>query len=284
MTRKLQKANPSRPVNFSKRERALAEAVQQDDRLECYFKQAPIVSAIDKSTGGLLPAEAAQGQELVFSSDKEVFEMHHAVVESTGTALYSFPSVSASGLEIALDANVTDGVTAYELSNGILSSSKSAVTVGSDEDYEFEVKFKIDDVSDLEEIFVGFRKAEAYQADPDSYDEMAAFHIGETGGTVADGQINIATILNNGATTYTDTTEVDWADGEEKTIKVLVRKSGQCLFYLNGSLPAAYPSFSFDSGEVIVPFFYADNTSGSTTGDPGVSITHWKLGKRGLTL
>ena len=281
MSRKLPISHPSRPKNFSKRERGLAEAIKNDDSIDCNFDAAPIVSAIDKNSGALLPAEAAQGQELVFSCGSEDFELHNAVVESTGTALYSFPSVSADGLEVVLDADVTDGITAYELSNGIISSSKSAVVVGTDEDYEFEVSFKIDDVSDLEEIFVGFRKAEVYQADPDSYDEMCAFHIGETGGTVADGQINIATILNNAATSYTDTTEADWADGEEKTVKVVVKQNGQCEFYLDGSLPAVSPSFSFDSGEVIVPFFYADNTSGSTTGDPGVSISSWKVGKRG---
>lgn len=236
----------------------------------------PVISAVDKNAGTLLPAEAAAGAEIAFSTRHGSYEQHLAVVESTGTALYAFPTISADGLELPLDANVTDGVTAQEITNGINASSPCAFTVGTDRPFYFECKVKIDDVTDLEELFVGFRKAEAYQADPDSYDEMAAFHIGETGGTVADGQVNLATILNNGSTSYTDTTEDDWADGETHTMKIVVLKSGEVEFIWDGAAPSTTASFKFDAGEVVVPFLYADNTSGATTGDPGVTIVSWK--------
>ena len=273
---------PSRPKRFSKKERALAGEIRNDKNIDCSFDDSPIISAIDKNAGTLLPSEVVAGSELSFSIGKDTFEMHNAVVETTGTAVYSFPSLSSDGLEIVGDADVTDGVTAYELSNGILSTSRSSVTVGTDEDMEFEVAIKIDDVTDLDQVFIGFRKAEAYQAEPDNYDELCAFHIGETGATVADGQINIASILNGGATSYHDSTESDFADGESKTFKIVIKNNGQAEFSIDGNLPVSYPQFTFDSAEEIVPFVFVENTSGSTAGDPGVSISSWKLGKRGL--
>jgi len=259
------------------RQKKALEQAQLGRSCQDEFKSGqPVISATDCGAGTLLPAEAVAGAEIAFKTKHGDYEQHLAIVESTGTAVYAFPSVSADGLELSLDANVTDGVTAQEITNGITAASPCAYTVGTDRPFYLEAKVKIDDISDLEELFVGFRKAEAYQADPDSYDEMAAFHIGETGATAADGQINMATILNNAATAYTDSTEADWADGETKTLKVSVRRSGEVEFSLDGAAPTVSAYYKFDEGEVVVPFLYADNTSGSTTGDPGVTLVSWK--------
>ena len=229
--------------------------------------------------GTLLPAEAAAGAEIAMHTQKAGYEQHLAVVESSGTATYSFPKVTTSGLSLPLDANVTDGVTAAELTTGITSRSPGACTVGAGVSMFVECELSIADISDLEQLIVGFRKAEAYQADPDNYDELAAIHIGETGATVADGQINILTILNNGATVYTDTTLADWADGGQHTLRVTVSGSGKVTFLVDGAVPTVTKVFSFDDGEVVVPFIYYQNTSGSTTGDPGIVLLSYKAGK-----
>lgn len=254
----------------------LYKAVKLDRNLEETWTSQPVFSAA-ASAGTLLPAENA-AQTVGFMTENGQYELRESVVESTGTAAYALPYVSADGLELPLDADLTDGVTARELTCGVTARSKRAFTVGTDPDFFMEAKILIDDISDLGQMFVGFRKAEAYQADPDNYDELAAWHIGETGATVADGQLNIATILNNAATSYTDTTETDWADAATKTLRVVVRKGRQVEFYLNGAAPTVTKVFSFDSGEVVIPFVFVESTAGSTTGDAGVTLQSFRCG------
>lgn len=274
------------PKKFNKRELKTIEAVKQDKNIELSFQSQPVWSYVITNSAGaqaVVPAEANALDELRLNIDGVEFEEHLSVVETTGTALYNFPYTSTSGLEIPLDADVTDGVTACEITNGILTTGPATYTVGSFPDNApimFECIIKIDDITDLDQLFMGFRKAEAYQAEPDNYDELAAIHVGETGATVADGQINIATILNGGATIYTDTTETDWADAGEHTLRVEVTNTGVCTFKYDGEEPTVSKTFSFDDGEVIIPFLFVENTSGSTTGDPGVSVSSWKCGTK----
>ena len=139
-----------------------------------------------------------------------------------------------------------------------------------------EAAVKIADVSDLDTLHVGFRKAAAYEADPDDYTDMAAMTVGGP----AAGQIGISTIKADEATEYTDTTEADAADGETHILRVEVRQDGQVLFQFDGKTPAAVPStYAFDSDDTLIPFIYLTNASGSTTGDPDVTLVSYKVGK-----
>lgn len=254
----------------------VAKAVIYSKNIDETWASQPVYSAA-AAGGALLPSENT-AQTIGFLTENAGYECRQSVVASTGTAVYGLPYVSADGLELPLDADVTDGATAIEITNGITARSKRAFTVGTDDDFFVEAKILIDDISDLGQMFLGFRKAEAYQADPDDYDEMAAWHIGETGATVADGQFNLATILNNKATSYTDTTETDWANAGEHTLRVTVKKNGQVTWSLDGAAPTVTASFTFDSGEVVVPFLFVEATGASTTGDPGVSVSTWRCG------
>jgi hypothetical protein len=269
-------------AKLNNREKKVIEALRLDQNIDIDMKSPVIVSAAD-NVGVPLPSEAAAALVVPMIVDNVPFVRYLSVVESTGTAVYAHPYVSTDGLEIVLDANVTDGVTACELGHGIISSNPAKFTVGSfpggsDTVVFIEADILIDDISDLDQLFVGFRKLEAFQAEPDNYDELAAIHVGETGATVADGQINIATILNNAATTYTDTTLTDWADAAQKKLRVEINNLGQCTFLVAGSVPTVTKIFAFDAGEVIIPFMFFENTSGSTTGDPGVTLVGYKVG------
>jgi hypothetical protein len=221
--------------------------------------------------------------------------MHLAVVETTGTALYAFPYLDASGnLAFPLDANRTDGPTAQELSFGITAGAGPAVTVGSflsGKSVFLEANIAIADIADLDQLMIGWRKAEAYQAEPDNYDELFAWHVGETGATVAEGQLNIMQILNGGGTTYTDTTETDWADTKAYRLRMEVANDGACTFKITAAAashaaaataalaePTVSAIVSFDSGEVIVPFFFYENTSATDAGDPGITMSDLQIG------
>ena len=267
---------------LNNREKKVVEAVRLDRNIAISSPLNPIIISNRDSLGLAIPTEAAQGAEIPMLINGKHFEQHLAVVESTGTALYAMPVNTAAGISIPLiAANAQDGIQGAEITNGILANGVQTHTVGSllaGKKVFIEVGLTIVDISDLGQLFVGFRKAEAYQADPDSYDELAAMHVGETGATVADGQINIATILNNASTTYTDTTLTDWADAGAHTLRVEVLDTGRVAFLYDGAEPTVVPAFSFDSGEVIIPFLYYETVGASSNGDPGIVITSYEAG------
>lgn len=269
------------PKRFDKREKKLLEAATKNTNVELLFRQQPIWSAVKQNgaTAAVLGTAPVAGDALQAVCEGVHLENHVAVV--AGTVPYLWLYSSANGLEVPLSAgNATNGLIGREITNGILTTSANAFTVGSflANKVFFEAKVKIQDISHLGQMFVGFRKAEAYRADPDDYDELAAFHVGETGATVPDGRINLAKILNNAATSYTNSTMTAWADAGEHRLRVEVDNAGVVKFFYDGAEPTVTVAHTFDAGEVIVPFLFAETVSASTNGDPGVSVTHWKCG------
>jgi hypothetical protein len=185
-----------------------------------------------------------------------------------GTQDILAPVLTASGWDINQDQTSGDGI---EITQGITARSPGAFVVGTDPAFFFAATLKVADASGATNLFVGFRKAEGYQADEDNYDEMAAIGIN---GTADPNTIKLATILNNAATTSTDTTDT-WADAAEKTLKVLVSAAGAVTYQINGSAPTTVAAFTFDAGEVVVPFIYFVN-GGDVAG--AVELSAWECG------
>ena len=274
-------AAPANPQSPNNRERKIMEAIREDRNVDMNFKHAVVTSRND-SAGVILPSENAAAVVVVHNIDGVIMEQYMSVVESTGTALYLFPNTVAGGLSLPLDANITDGPTGYELTMGVLARSRGVYTVGSlpggsASSVFVEADLIIDDISDLDNLMVGFRKREAYQADPNDYDELAALYVGETGATVEDGRISVMKILNGAPTSFTDTATTDWADLAQKKLRVEVNNAGVCSFFIAGT-QTTVASMVFDAGEVIIPFIYIDNATGSTTGDPTITLVSLKAG------
>lgn len=218
------------------------------------FEQDPVTSA---KAGGA--AGAATGDENVMCLGRNMFEYHILGAGQTITA----PKIVATGLLVSLDEVNNEGV---EYSQGILARSKQAFVIGTDA-FFFKCKFSIADVSGIDECAVGFRKAEAYNAAIDNYDEMAALN-------VISGAITVETILNNGATASEDTTDA-WADGATKTLEVYVSKAGVVTFKIDGVAPTVTAAFTFDDAEVVIPFFHLLHAE-TTPGD--IIAQEWECG------
>jgi len=73
---------------------------------------------------------------------------------------------------------------------------------------------------------------------------------------VASGDVKSTTILNNAATVVTDLSVDDWADGESHTFEIRVSDSGAVTYRYDGAAPSGAVAYSFDSGEVVTPFWY----------------------------
>ena len=164
-----------------------------------------------------------------------------------GTQTIVKPLMKAAGLDIgSLDQTANDGL---ELCPGILASNGDYVfTVGTDPAFYMEAKIKIADVSGTDDLAVGFRKLEAYQANVDDYDEMACLN-------VIAGDVKIESILNNAATVTTDTTD-NVLDAGTVSLKVLVSSAGVVTYQIDDAAPTTIAAFTFDDAEVVVPFIY----------------------------
>ena len=200
-------------------------------------------------------ATGTAGDENLLYTGKNYLEYH-----IVGTQTIVGPKILATGLEISMDEADDDGM---EYCPGIIAND-SSFTVGADGAFSFSCELDIPDVSGTDDCLIGFRKLEAYQADPSDYDEMAAFNIQA-------GVINIETVINDGET-ITDTTLTDWADGGNHVLKVSVSATGVVTFEYDGVEPTVVPTFTFDDAEVVVPFAYMRHAA---TIAEDTAITDW---------
>lgn len=214
---------------------------QSNKFIQEFFDAEPVSSA----KAGAGAATGTTGDENLMILNDSLWEYH-----ILGTQTIVSPTMGVGGLDINMDQTDNDGV---ECCLGINAANRGVFVVGTDDAFYAKMQFSIADVSGTDDCAFGFRKVEAYQAAIDNYDEMAALN-------VISGNISIETILNAGDTTTTDTTH-DWADGETHTLEVRVSSAGVVTYKIDEGTPATVAAFTFDDGEVVVPFFYFLNAS-----------------------
>ena len=234
------------------------DAIRQNqlDRDYTYeeFESNPVTALIaGGATGG------TAGNENAMAFEDNVFEYH-----ILGTQTITAPSLCATGLDLEMDAYDNDGV---EVTQGITAKSRSAFVVGTSPPFFISVKFSIEDVSETDDCAVGFRLAEAYQANIDDYNTWCAFN-------VQAGTINIETELDNAAGATTDTTET-WTGGATKTLTVLVDANGVVTFEIDGVAPSTTAAFTITDGDTVIPFFYFLHLNTSAN---SVILQSWECG------
>lgn len=215
--------------------------IAENKMIQEFFDVEPISSA--KLGAGA--ATGVTGDENLMRLNQSQWEYH-----ILGTQTIVSPSMGVGGLDINMDQTDNDGV---EVCLGINAANKGVFVVGTDPAFYAKMLFSIADVSGTDDCAFGFRKVEAYQAAIDDYDELASLN-------VISGDIKIETILNGGATTTTDTTN-NWADAATHELEVRVSAAGVVTYKIDGMPPATTAAFTFDDGEVVVPFFYFLNAT-----------------------
>lgn len=171
-----------------------------------------------------------------------------------GTQTVLVPNIAATGLDVGRTQTNAIG---SEFNQGILASSPAAFTIGTDGPFHFRLKFSIATAAGSGECAVGFRNDGAYAPAIDNYTDMAAFNIQA-------GVINIETILNNAGTVTTDTTLTDWVDAATHILEVDVSMAGVVTYKYDGSEPTVVAAFTFDTGDVVIPFFHLVNNATKT--------------------
>lgn len=164
-------------------------------------------------------------------------------VKGTQTLLGPLMDVD-KGLDISQDQTDNDGVE-YVFGSHLGASNPFRYVAGTSKPKFVRLKFRIADVSGTDDCALGWRKVEAFQANIDDYDEAAWLN-------VILGAIKKEVILNNAATVTTTLTPT-WAD--DATHELEVRMIGRKAYFFVDGVESATP-FTFDSGEVLVPFFF----------------------------
>ena len=218
------------------------------------FDDNPISAAIAGGAAG-----GSAGNENVLLTAENAFEYH-----IMGTQTIKAPSKAATGLDISMDNVDNDGI---ELTQGILAGSKHAYTIGTDGPFFLRVKFSIADVSGTDDCAVGFRLAEAYQANIDDYNDMACLN-------VISGAIYMETIVGGASTVPTDTTDT-WGDGDIMELKVVVSDAGVVTYQVDGAAPTVVAAFTFTDTIVVVPFVHYLH---ATTTPGAIILQEWECG------
>ncbi len=230
----------------------------------------PILYTVS-ATGIPAVATSAAGQGVVHEM------MTHCgywqVFNTTDQAVLPF-ATAGSGLDISCDLVNNEAVELVP--GGNFASSRLAFTVGSDSNFFFRCKFKWTDVSGSDQAVIGFRKQEAF-AVPTSilttgdgtYTDFFSLGFADTGG------VDIVTTydLNDGGSATVTDSGFNATDAEVIEFMVQVR-GGKAYAYINGiglGNPVAVdgdgtaitsqstltgPSFTFDSGDVLIPFIF----------------------------
>lgn len=186
-----------------------------------------------------------------------------------GTQTITAPSITnisagVNALDIGMDQTDNDGV---EICPGILSGNRMAFLTNTSNAFFFRIRMKIADVSGTDDLAIGFREAEAYQANLDDYTDMAVLN-------VISGDIKIETIVGGAATVTTDTTD-NWADAATHELKVLVSSAGVVTYQIDGVAPTVTAAYTFTTGLYVVPFVFflhATDVAGA------VQILEWECG------
>lgn len=174
------------------------------------------------------------------------------------------PSIVASGLDIACDLTDNEG---FEVNSHCFGATGSPFIIGKDAAFYFRCRLSIADVSGQDDLHVGFRRAETANVAFDNYLDVASI------GCIS-GDITLETILNNGATTTTDTTD-NWTDGQTKRLEVYVSATGVVTYKVDGAAPTATAAFTFDNGDPVIPFVHHLH---ATTAPGAIIIEDWEVG------
>lgn len=198
------------------------------------FQLQPVTSAV----GGGAATGVAGDNNVLYTA----FGQYEWNVIGTQTILA--PKLDTFGLNLVQDATAGDGI---ELCMGRTALCPIGFTIGQDNAFFMQYKFKIEDATGCNPMGIGFIKAQAFNATLASYTDLAFIGIV---GTAA--KIQTVTNLNNAGAVTTDTTDVA-TDGSTIQLQINVSSSGVVTYQYNYEEPTVVAAFQFDDGDYVIP-------------------------------
>lgn len=215
--------------------------------------QSPVLQS--NATTGAAPTGATGDVNLMYMQDGCIMEQFILGAGSTIIA----PRMTANGLDLSLDATNNEGA---EFNFGARNNAKHAYTIGTSAAFFMLATIYIEDLSGCDPMFIGFRKVQANDADYTNYTDFYAIGLNNTTSAT---NVVLARQLNNGGVLLQDSTDAWGGDGTAVQLGVYVSAAGVTTATIAGGAPSAPLAFTFDNGDVIMPFIHflqdADVTS-----------------------
>lgn len=186
------------------------------------------------------------------------------------------PDIVAAGLDVAGDQTANDGFELFGNANA-LGCTGTPYVAGVDAPFWFRVKFTMTDagLNGTDDFQVGFRQNELCRPAFDNYRDAAAL-----GCTVADGTVDIQTILANAATVETATGDT-LASATATQFAIYVDEDGAVTYKHDlataGTLaaPTTTAAVTLTNGIQFIPFFRMLQDTGLVT---DLTIQEWECG------
>lgn len=186
------------------------------------------------------------------------FECYNTTTSTA--AMPTMGTIANNGLNI--DTVTGAAAKSIEITEGIDASQKNAFVAGTSPAFYVRATFNVNTLANVTELYVGFRKIQAYQATlPAGYTDYAAFGIHGAAGAL-ESQTQIA----SGGNVITDSTNVVTA-GTNFTVQVNVSAAGAVTYLRdvtgNGPLiaPTTVAAYTFGAVSVVPYIIYTTVTS-----------------------
>ena len=185
------------------------------------------------------------------------------------------PVGATSGIDIGCDQTDNEGL---EVWSNWHCADGHPLSVGYDAAFYFLCKINIADVSGCDDLFIGWKLVELYNADMEAYNTYFGLGINTAANPAA---LKVRNELNGGGVDNTDTTQTI-ADGIDLQVKVLIAANGVATLQHDAAVPGtlaaptATAAFTFDDGDQIMPelrFLHANATQAGA-----FLIKNWEVG------
>lgn len=272
--------SPTRGINGSNKVFAdrMSDGAWARNYMSLRPKTSPLTLTI--SAGGVpaLPtASATQVDQIRFGTAHCAIEMYQNTAQTLLPRLVATNEVA--GLEIGLD--LVDNETVEYVVGGNNLANPYAYTVGTSKPYTFRATITLTDGSGTDNLGIGWRKVQAYAAatapiflaatDP-AYTDFA--FLGIAAAAVDAPALRSVTDLNDSGVPVVTSTGFTWADTKTHCLEIRLYGTHP-TYYINGvrcgsgpvtvdglgaaltsQTPLAQPAFTFDTGDVLVPFIF----------------------------
>jgi len=182
-----------------------------------------------------------------------------------GTVPATDTSGTVAGLNLQGDAAAADNTGLEIVFGGSQFGGYGACTIGTHA-MTFDATFHSADYTDQDAVTIGFRKAQEFDT---SHGGILAAASGDPGytdfcafGVQSADDVQIATALNDGSRTYTDSTDATAASANHR-FKISVTSGGVVTYQHIGAAvmdagtlaaPSSTAAFTFDDGDTVVPY------------------------------
>lgn len=226
----------------------------------CKFDSQPTYSSLGSNAtpvwGGA--ATGTAGDENVMMFPEATF-VYHIIGDNTaelGPTFRDKGALETSAFDISFEDADGEGVEIVEGDHNV-GGTRTNFTIGTDAFY-LKVKIYLTDSSGIEDLWVGFRLLETFQAAVNTYNSFAM--IGGVKETV-DLDFKTETYFNAGSLITTDLTETNWADTTAHELGIYVSAAKAVTYTVDGVAASGAAGFTWTDLDIVVPFLYFEHNT-----------------------